>query len=146
MTKIAMIRVNNDKELKDLGFKLLICVHDELIGECPEENKDTVADRLCYLMRTSVENDVCVPFKCDPTIEYSWYLSDYTDVAQKDYNKLIDKGVVLSCHIDVDAEGFDALAYGTKFVDGNFFERLLGGLTVDRVYLHLTGTYALDGT
>ena len=33
------------KKLKKLGFKLLICVHDELIGECPEENADAVADR-----------------------------------------------------------------------------------------------------
>ena len=93
MTKIAMIRVNNDQELKDLGFKLLICVHDELIGECPEENSDAVAERLCYLMKTCVEKDVVVAFKCDPTVEFNWYLSDYTDVALKDYNKLIDKGM-----------------------------------------------------
>ena len=93
MTKIAMIRVNNDEELKRLGFKLLICVHDELIGECPEENADDVAERLCYVMKTCVEKDVCVPFKCDPTVEFNWYLSDYTDVAQKDYNKLLSKGL-----------------------------------------------------
>lgn len=92
MTKIAMIRVNNDEELKSLGFKMLICVHDELIGECPEENAEAVADRLCYLMRTCVENDVPCKFKCDPTIEYSWYLSDYVDVAKEKYNELLAKG------------------------------------------------------
>ena len=44
-------------------------------------------------MKTCVEKDVVVAFKCDPTVEFNWYLSDYTDVAQKDYNKLIDKGL-----------------------------------------------------
>lgn len=92
MTKIAMIRVNNDQVLKDLGFKMLICVHDELIGECPESNSEAVADRLCYLMKTCVENDVSTPFKCDPTIERSWYLSDYVDVAREKYEQLIEKG------------------------------------------------------
>ena len=93
MTKIAMIKVHADEELRKLGFKLLICVHDELIGECPEENADAVADRLCWIMKTSVEDDVVTPFKCDPTIEFSWYLSDYTDVAEKDYNKFLEKGL-----------------------------------------------------
>lgn len=92
MTKIAMIRVNNDVELKSLGFKMLISVHDELIGECPEENSEAVADRLCYLMRTCVENDVPCKFKCDPTIERSWYLSDYVAVAQEKYQGLLEKG------------------------------------------------------
>lgn len=92
MTKIAMIRVNNDEELKNLGFKMLICVHDELIGECPENNADAVADRLCWLMKTCVEQDVSTPFKCDPTIEKSWYLSDYVDVAREKYEQLIEKG------------------------------------------------------
>jgi DNA polymerase I-like protein with 3'-5' exonuclease and polymerase domains len=93
MTKIAMIKVHADEDLKKLGFKLLICVHDELIGECPEENADEVADRLCWIMKTSVEDDVVTPFKCDPTVEFSWYLSDYTDVAEKDYNKFLEKGL-----------------------------------------------------
>ena len=92
MTKIAMIRVNNDEELKKLGFKMLICVHDELIGECPEANSEAVADRLCWLMKTCVEQDVSTPFKCDPTIEQSWYLSDYVDVAREKYEQLIEKG------------------------------------------------------
>ena len=42
MTKMAMIKIYKDQELKDLGFRLLIGVHDELIGECPMENLDKV--------------------------------------------------------------------------------------------------------
>jgi len=98
MTKIAMARVNNDQELKDLGFKMLICVHDELIGECPEYNADKVADRLCYLMKTCVENDLTVPFKCDPTITYSWYEDEVAHKLQENWKKAQDK--------DVDLESF----------------------------------------
>lgn len=95
MTKIAMIRVNNDEELKNLGFKMLICVHDELIGECPEENADAVADRLCYLMRTCVEKDVITPFKCDPEIEPSWYFNDCSNDIQTQFEKFIDSGMTI---------------------------------------------------
>ena len=38
MTKKAMVALFNNKELRDLGFRLLISVHDENIGECPKEN------------------------------------------------------------------------------------------------------------
>lgn len=93
MTKIAMIRVNNDEELKSLGFKMLICVHDELIGECPEENADAVADRLCYLMRTCVEKDVITPFKCDPTISDSWYEDEYANILSEIVAKFESDGM-----------------------------------------------------
>ena len=84
MTKIAMIRLFNDIELRKLGFKLLIGVHDELIGECPKMNADAVANRLTYLMKTSIENITDVPFKCDADICDHWYLNDYIDTLQKD--------------------------------------------------------------
>ena len=44
-TKLAMILIGNDKKLKELGFRLLLPVHDELIGECPKENAKEVAER-----------------------------------------------------------------------------------------------------
>jgi DNA polymerase I-like protein with 3'-5' exonuclease and polymerase domains len=46
MSKLAMIKVGTDKQLKEWGFRLLIPVHDELIGECPIENADRCAKRL----------------------------------------------------------------------------------------------------
>ena len=91
MSKKAMIKVHYDKELNDLGFRLMIPVHDELIGECPEENAERVAERLCEVMRNAAKPEVQVPFKCDPTIERSWYDTDYNDNLIKDYKKLLDK-------------------------------------------------------
>ena len=92
-TKIAMIRVHNDQKLKDLGFSTLISVHDELIGECPKENAQEVADRLCYLMRTCIENDVTVPFKCDPTISDSWYADEYANILSEIVAKFESDGM-----------------------------------------------------
>ena len=92
MSKKAMINVYNDEELKALDFKTLIAVHDELIGECPAEYAEQVADRLTYVMKHSAEPEVTVPFKCDPTIEKCWYYSDYSDVLNEEYHKRLDKG------------------------------------------------------
>ena len=92
MSKKAMIKVHNEKTLNDLDFHMLIAVHDELIGECPAEYADQVAERLTDVMKHAAEPDVIVPFKCDPTIEKSWYYSDYSDVLNEEYQKRIDKG------------------------------------------------------
>ena len=45
MSKLAMILVGNDERLKELGFRLLIPVHDELIAECPKENAKKCSKR-----------------------------------------------------------------------------------------------------
>lgn len=72
LTKLAMLEVANDKRLNELGFKLLLPVHDELIGECPEENAKEVAERFSYLM-VAAAKDLCVPSKCDVEISRAWY-------------------------------------------------------------------------
>lgn len=71
-TKLAMILVGNDKKLKELGFRLLLPVHDELIGECPKENAKEVADRFAALM-VEAAKDLVVPSKCDVEVTECWY-------------------------------------------------------------------------
>lgn len=91
MTKKAMISIYNDKEINDLGFRLLIGVHDELIGECPKENSEKVAERLSYLMKNAVP-ELKVPFKCDAEIEEHWYENDYSHLIQDEYKHLLNSG------------------------------------------------------
>jgi DNA polymerase I-like protein with 3'-5' exonuclease and polymerase domains len=71
-TKLAMILVGNDQRLKDLRFKLLLAVHDELIGECPKENAKEVTERFAHLM-VEAAKDLSVPSKCDVEITERWY-------------------------------------------------------------------------
>lgn len=66
LTKLAMINIDNDKELKALGFRLLSTIHDEVFGECPEENSEKVADRLTKVMVDTAKPYMNVPMSCDP--------------------------------------------------------------------------------
>lgn len=93
ITKLAMISVSKDKELKDLGFKLLLCIHDELIGECPRENAEQVASRLTRLMIEAAALVCKVPMKCDAEITSRWYLSDFGDTVKATYDKMIAQGM-----------------------------------------------------
>lgn len=73
MAKLAMISINNDERMKELDFHLLICVHDEVIGECPKENAKEAKERLSYLMRMAPSHLIDLPFKCDCEVSYNWY-------------------------------------------------------------------------
>lgn len=71
MVKRAMLKISNDKELKKLGYRLLLSVHDELIGEVKENNAKKAAKRVSNIM---VEvSQLCLPIRCDVEITRCWY-------------------------------------------------------------------------
>lgn len=72
MVKLALISIYNDKQLKDWGFKLIMTVHDEIIGQCPIENAKKVSERLSQVMIESALERVSVPMKCDAEITRCW--------------------------------------------------------------------------
>lgn len=73
MSKLAMIKVGTDKQLKEWGFRLLIPVHDELIGECPEEHAKECAERFAHLMSIAAVDKLTIPISCDVEITKVWY-------------------------------------------------------------------------
>ncbi len=73
LTKLAMIELNNNEELKKLGFRLLIPVHDEVIAECPEENAVQVKELLAKTMSHAAEEILKMPIKCDVEVTKQWY-------------------------------------------------------------------------
>lgn len=73
MTKITMIKIYNDKELRQLGYHLIIPVHDEVLGICPRENAKAVRDRLEYIMVHIVDGFFKIPMKCDIEVTERWY-------------------------------------------------------------------------
>lgn len=93
MTKQAMLDIYNDDELRNLGFKLLISVHDELIGECPLDNRERVAKRLSEVMRTAAASKCSVPFKSDADISTSWYLNQYQALVEDEFKEKIQNGM-----------------------------------------------------
>lgn len=71
MMKLAIIAVYYDELMNQLGARLVLTIHDELILECPIENADKVAKRLEELMIQSAK-DMMMEIKVDIAIEERW--------------------------------------------------------------------------
>lgn len=71
MTKLGMINIYRNKELRELGFKMILAVHDELIGECPISVAMRCGELMKICMLKPVE-DFVVPFKCDVEFFTEW--------------------------------------------------------------------------
>lgn len=91
MTKLAMIMIHDDPELNELGFKLLVTVHDEVFGMAPTENSERAAKRLCEVMVEAAKVKCSsVAWKCDPYVVKRWYLDEFSAEVLKDFNKVND--------------------------------------------------------
>ena len=73
LTKAAMISLHNNERLKELGFRMLIPVHDEIIAECPEEHLKECAELLAQTMSDAAANILDMPINCDVACSYQWY-------------------------------------------------------------------------
>ena len=73
LTKAAMISLHNNARLKELGFRMLIPVHDEIIAECPEENLKECAELLAQTMSDAAARILDMPINCDVACSYQWY-------------------------------------------------------------------------
>lgn len=72
LTKLAMIELHNNQELRDLGFKMLIPIHDEILAECPRENAKRCGE-LMEKMMIDAARDLIVPISCDAEYTEHWY-------------------------------------------------------------------------
>ena len=87
LTKLAMININNDEELNRLGFRLLITIHDEVLGECPKENAEEVAKRLCEVMINTSKPYMNVPMSVDAYNVTHWYSDEYQAMLIKELDE-----------------------------------------------------------
>ena len=73
MSKLAMIYCATNKELRDLGFRMLFPVHDEIIAEAPIQNAKRCGELMSEMM-VKAAGVVCpsVPFKCDVELMKNW--------------------------------------------------------------------------
>ena len=89
LTKKAMVRIANDPELHKLGFRLLIPVHDELLGECPVENAELVGELLANAMIEAAKPECSVAMKVDTYVVHHWYSDEVENALNEEYNDLI---------------------------------------------------------
>lgn len=73
LTKLALIGLNKNQRLKELGFRLLIPVHDEVIAECPKENAKECSKLLADIMCESASQLLEMPISCDVELTNAWY-------------------------------------------------------------------------
>jgi intein/homing endonuclease len=73
MSKKAMIKVDNDEALKEIGGKLVIPVHDELIIIVPLRYAREAKQLFAYDMEHAAEDRLKIPIKCDVTVSDRWY-------------------------------------------------------------------------
>lgn len=71
MSKIAGINLFKNERLKELGFKLLVPIHDEYLAECPIEHAKECAEIMNKEM-CSAANDIHLPIKVDIAVSYKW--------------------------------------------------------------------------
>lgn len=76
MSKKAIVRINEDEELRDLGFQMLVPVHDEILGQCPLANAKKCKELFTYDMEHCAEDRVPLEIKVDPTCSFAWYGDD----------------------------------------------------------------------
>ena len=76
LTKIAMLKIFNNKEWNELGAIILLPVHDEIIAEVPIRNATRAGELLGSLMSAAGS---FLPFtiSCDVATTYKWYGLDY---------------------------------------------------------------------
>ena len=91
MSKRAIISIYNNKRMRELGFKLLIMVHDELIGECPKENVEEVKELLGKCMVEAGKPEVSLPMKCDVVTFDHWYIDECEDSIHEKYEDAVNK-------------------------------------------------------
>lgn len=76
LTKIAMIDITNDPELKKCHAELIATVHDEVLVECPAFYADEVEKRLPQVMIDAAKPYTNIPQKCDPYNVDRWYAEE----------------------------------------------------------------------
>lgn len=111
LTKKAMVAIYNNKELNELGFKLLIPVHDELLGECPTENVDKVEKLLAQCMVDAAKPECSVKMAVDTYTVKHWYADEVRNAIHEKYREALSNGFNSNDIIDDLANTYCELNY-----------------------------------
>ena len=68
--KVAMIRIDAEMRERDLKSRMILQVHDELIFECPADEREAISEIALRLMPASIQMNV--PLKVDIKQGRNW--------------------------------------------------------------------------
>lgn len=97
LTKIAMLKIFNNEEWKQLGARVLLPVHDELIAEVPIRNYKR-AEELLSQMMSDAGNFLPFTISCDVTTTLRWYGLEYPCA----YTKPGERGILVPSNMSED--------------------------------------------
>lgn len=69
----AMVRIFHDTRLKDLGWKMLLQIHDEVILEGPKESSEKALKIVKELMMHPLDGPLKIVLEVDAKIAENWY-------------------------------------------------------------------------
>lgn len=90
LTKKAMVCISQDKRLNEIGFRLMIPVHDELLGECPIECAEECGKLLSEAMIRAGKPECSVAMKVDTYVVKHWYADEVDSAIRAEYYQYIN--------------------------------------------------------
>jgi DNA polymerase-1 len=69
----GMLKLHRNQELRDLGYKILLQIHDELIVEGPEEHQERALELVRECMCHPFKDDLLVELVVDANIANTWF-------------------------------------------------------------------------
>ena len=73
MSKLALIKISKDEELKNRGVKTIIPIHDEILIETPLRYARYTKKRFAEDMETAAKPKLDIPITCDVVSSDRWY-------------------------------------------------------------------------
>ena len=70
---MGMLKIHRDEVLKNLGWNVLLQIHDEVIVEGPEGSKDEALARVVHCMQFPFAKPLRVDLSVDAKSERTWY-------------------------------------------------------------------------
>lgn len=111
LTKKAMVKIFNDGRMKELGFRILVPVHDELLGECPIENAEEAEKRLAQLMIEAAKPECSVAMKVDTYRVKHWYADEASNKIRQKYLDKVSSGLSDEYAIGVVSREFPEISF-----------------------------------
>jgi len=68
-----MVKLSKDKKLKEMGWKLLLQIHDEVIMEGPQETAEAAKKLVKSIMEHPLSYELRIPLEVDAKTSTNWY-------------------------------------------------------------------------
>jgi DNA polymerase I-like protein with 3'-5' exonuclease and polymerase domains len=87
ITKRAMVALGRDERFREIGARMVLSVHDEIIARVPEEYALEAAELMSQIMIASCVDEIVVGMSCDAEVVREWAGKDIAHELEEKYGK-----------------------------------------------------------